>query len=51
MTRRIANLIRVHESGQIDDRVYLKELKALQDEFLSQPLNPEPLNLDHGTQL
>ena len=45
MTGRIANLIRVHESGQIDDAVYSRELKALQDEFLSpEPLNPEPLN-------
>jgi len=50
MTRRIANLIRVHESGQIDDSVYSRELKALQDEFLTrEPLNPEPLNLDHGS--
>jgi len=37
MTQRIANLIRVHESGQIDDTVYSRELKRLQDEFLSQP--------------
>lgn len=41
MTRRIGNLIRVHESGQIDDRVYSRELRALQDEFLSDP-EPEP---------
>ncbi len=42
MTERITNLIRVHESGQIDDHVYTRELRILQEEFLTEPLNPEP---------
>jgi len=51
VTHRIGNLIRVHESGQIDDRVYTRELRAIQDEYLTQPLNRKPVNPEpyHGT--
>ena len=45
ITERIGNLLTVYDSGLIDTLTYTKELRALQDEFLS-PLNPEPLNFE-----
>ena len=35
ITERIGNLLRVYDSGLIDAATYTKELRALQDEFLS----------------
>lgn len=35
ITERIGNLFRVYDSGLIDTPAYTKELRALQDEFLS----------------
>jgi len=46
MTERIWNLLRTYDSGLIDSKRYTRELRALQNEFLS--VNREPLNLEPG---
>jgi len=44
MTERIVRLIKIHDCGLIDAATYTKELRALQDEFLSpEVIGPETL--------
>lgn len=39
VTQRICNLFRVHNYGQIDDETFTRELRVIQNEFLS-PAKP-----------
>jgi len=47
MTRRIANLMICHKSGVIKPEVYTRELRAIQNEFLT-PATGAGSEKDHG---